>query len=270
MKRTGHTITYSFIAGLCLLGAVSCSSTSSSKEIVVGISTGFNESAASMSLNDTYTESIRKAGGIPVMLPLVKDSLFCERLLSNIDALILSGGEDVDPLRYGRDTIPECGYINGPRDTSDLMLGRCAIRHGIPILAICRGEQVMNVALGGTLIQDIPTEVDNHIAHSQSLPRTEPTHTIFMEGESVLKTILEGVDSIGVNSFHHQSVDDIAPGLTVTARASDGVVEAYEGFPRYDIIGVQFHPEGFAKNNDKTFLAVFSNLIERAKKANRK
>lgn len=270
MKRTRHFIKNTFIAGLCLLGAVSCNNCNKSTDIVVGISTGFNESAASMSLNDTYTESVRKAGGIPVMLPLVKDSLLCERILSNIDALILSGGEDVDPLRYGRDTIPECGYINGPRDTSDLMLGRCAIRRGIPILAICRGEQVMNVALGGTLIQDIPTEVENYIAHSQSLPRTEPSHTMYFEGESVLKNLLGGVDSIGVNSFHHQAVDDIAPGLTVTARSLDGVVEAYEGFPKYDIIGVQFHPEGFAKNDDKTFLNIFNNLLDRARSAKRK
>jgi len=270
MKRSRQLISLTIIAGLCLIGAVSCNNCSKSEEIVVGISTGFNEKGASMSLNDTYTESVRKAGGIPVMLPLVKDSLFCERLLSGIDALILSGGEDVDPLRYGRDTLPECGYINGPRDTSDLMLGRCAIRHGIPILAICRGEQVMNVALGGTLIQDIPTEVENFIAHSQSLPRTEPSHTIYFEGESVFRTILGGVDSIGVNSFHHQAVDEIAPGLTVTARSSDGVVESYEGFPKYDIIGVQFHPEGFAKNNDERFIAVFRNLLERAQKAKRK
>ena len=241
---------------------------------LIGISCG--RDAARTSLKTTYIDAVRLAGGIPVLIPLLRDSVAMDALVRRLDGVILSGGEDIDPLYFGEAHLPGLGEVNAPRDTADVLLIRIALRQGKPLLGICRGEQVLNVVLGGTLYQDIPSQIpSSKLKHRQAEPSTVATQTISIEPGSRLAGIL-GLTEIRVNSHHHQAAKDLAPGLVVTARATDGVVEAYEGLhnasdpygkPLEDrILAVQFHPEAFAQAGDPTFLKIFQDLVARARK----
>ena len=239
---------------------------------LIGISCGGSETMTT--LKTTYSDAVRLAGGIPVLVPVVRDSAVIDALVRKLDGVILSGGEDIDPLYFGEEHLPELGTVNAPRDTFDVLLIRIALRQEKPLLGICRGEQVLNVVLGGTLYQDIPSQIpSSQLHHRQEEPSTVATQTITIEPGSRLAGIL-GVTEIGVNSHHHQAVKDLAPGLVVTARAADGVVEAYEGIPtaldpygkplQDRILAVQFHPEAFTQAGDPTFLKIFQDLVARA------
>ena len=248
---------------------------------LIGISCGGSETMTT--LKKTYSDAVRMAGGIPVLIPILQDSVVMEALVSHLDGVILSGGEDIDPRYFGEEHLPELGTVNAPRDTFDVLLIRTALRQRKPLLAICRGEQVLNVALGGSLYQDIPSQIpSSELKHRQDEPATVATQTIAIAEGSRLQRIV-GVDSLAVNSHHHQAVKDLAPGLVITARTSDGVVEAYESLPGWDftegslwsssilfgqqgqlILAVQFHPEAFAQEGNPTFLKFFQDLVDRA------
>lgn len=241
---------------------------------LIGISCGGD--AVRASLKTTYIDAVRLAGGIPVLIPLLRDSVAMDALVRRLDAVILSGGEDIDPLYFGEEHLPGLGEVNAPRDTADVLLIQIALRQGKPLLGICRGEQVLNVVLGGTLYQDIPSQIPaSQLHHRQTEPSTVATQTITIERRSRLAQIL-GTTQIGVNSHHHQAVKDVAPGLVVTARTEDGVVEAYESIPTAPdpygkplgdrILATQFHPESFAQAGDRTFLKIFRDLVTRARK----
>ena len=162
--------------------------------------------------------------------------------LSKVEAIVFTGGADIDPAYYGETIIPEAGVeIEAERDTSDVLLMKEALRKGLPILAICRGEQILNVVLGGSLYQDIPLQTGTAIKHRQEAPSTEPSHKIGVEKNSLLYRLF-GPDSLAVNSFHHQAVKQPAPGVRVTAWAADGITEAYETEDGL-VTAVQFHPE---------------------------
>ena len=242
---------------------------------LIGISCGGSETMTT--LKTTYSDAVRLAGGIPVLIPVLRDSVTVSELVRHLDGIILSGGEDIDPLYYGEEHLPELGTVNAPRDTFDVLLIRTALRQEKPLLAICRGEQVLNVVLGGTLWQDIPSQIPaSDLNHRQTEPATTATQTILIEPGSRLAGIL-GTTQIGVNSHHHQAVKDLAPGLVITARAEDGVVEAYESIPSAPdpygkpfgerILAVQFHPEAFTQAGDPTFLKIFQDLVRRTKTA---
>lgn len=241
---------------LALLAAVSCSD---ARKPLVGITSGW--SGERITVKDTYVISVREAGGIPVLLPPVRTEAEAKELLRSVRALVVTGGEDIDPARYGEGVLNESVEVNARRDTSDFLLVGAALRTGKPVLAICRGEQLMNVALGGTLYQDLPVQAPGPVAHRQDAPASEPTHVIYIEKKSRLHS-LTGVDSAMVNSFHHQAVKDSAPGTKVVARAADGVVE---GFEKGNMICVQFHPEALVKAGDRTFLPLFEDLVRRAR-----
>ena len=251
---------------------------------LIGISCG--GSATMTTLKTTYSDAVRLAGGVPVLIPILRDSATVSRLVSHLDGVILSGGEDIDPLYYGEGHLPELGEINAPRDTFDVLLIRTALRQEKPILAICRGEQVLNVALGGTLWQDIPSQIPSSaLHHRQKEPSTVATQTVTIDPASRLAGIL-GATRLDVNSHHHQAVKDLAPGLVVTARSEDGVIEAYESLPDLNvdkilssgtpvgadrfreqgawILAVQFHPETFTQAGNPTFLKIFQDLVRRA------
>lgn len=250
---------------------------------LIGISCGGSETMTT--LKTTYSDAVRLAGGIPVLIPVLRDSVVISELVRHLDGVILSGGEDIDPQYYGEEPIPELGTVNAPRDTFDVLLIRTALRQYKPILAICRGEQVLNVALGGSLYQDIPSQIPaSELKHRQDEPATVATQTIVIAEGSRLRQIV-GVDSLAVNSHHHQAVKDLAPGLVITARTSDGIVEAYESLPGWDftdgsiwtsstrfgqqgqlILAVQFHPEAFAQAGDPLFLKIFQDLVSRARR----
>ena len=219
---------------------------------VIGISSGRSESGAA-TLSANYTDAVFRSGGIPVILPTVADEASAEALLKTVDGVIFSGGPDLDPSYYGETVWNETVEIDSLRDISDLMLMRAALASGKPIMAICRGEQLMNVVLGGTLIQDIPTQVDTLVKHSSAW------HRIGVVKGSVLYRLFE-TDSLTVNSTHHQAVKAPAPGIRVTAYADDGIIEAYEYGDQ--VIAFQFHPEGMAREND-AWLAPFRYFIQK-------
>jgi gamma-glutamyl-gamma-aminobutyrate hydrolase PuuD len=220
---------------------------------LIGISCGRSDSGAS-TLNATYTEAVARAGGIPVIFPTVADSALAATLVRRVDGVIFSGGPDVDPSHYGESFWNETVEVDTLRDASDLLLARAALAARKPVMGICRGEQLLNVVLGGSLYQDIPTQVDTLVAHSGA------RHRIGVEKGSVLYQLF-GQDSLTVNSFHHQAVKDVAPGIRVTAYAPNGIVEAYEYGDR--LIAFQFHPEALARSDD-AWLAPFRYFVKMA------
>ncbi|HOO42293.1 MAG TPA: gamma-glutamyl-gamma-aminobutyrate hydrolase family protein [Bacteroidales bacterium] len=236
------------------------------KAPVIGLSATYE--TGQNNVPNTYIISVRKAGGIPVILPVTDDPEIIAGMVASIDGLILTGGEDVDPLRwYGEEPLPAMGGIVPVRDFFDIHLARKAVEAGIPVLGICRGEQILNVAFGGTLYQDIPSQVDSKtpVKHRQNAPREYGTHTITVNTGTtlygILKDILEEGNTYRVNSYHHQAVKDVAPGFVVSAFARDGVVEAIEMKDNPHVLGVQFHPEGPVSQGDDTLLPLFRYLV---------
>ena len=222
---------------------------------VIGISCGRSESGAA-TLSANYTNAVFRSGGIPLIFPTVVDSAMASILIHSVDGIIFSGGPDLDPSYYGETVWNETVEVDTLRDVSDLLLMRAALASGKPVMAICRGEQLMNVVLGGTLVQDIPTQVDTMVKHSGGA-----LHRIGVEKGSVLYELF-GQDSLTVNSTHHQAVKEPAPGIRVTARADDGIIEAYEYGDQ--VIAFQFHPEGMARTDD-AWLAPFKYFIRKVK-----
>lgn len=255
-----HTIaTIIFIiAALC-----SCSSQVPEKSPVIGIAPAVSEKGNS-SANASYIDAVTKAGGIPIILPPAKTMEQASMMASLVDGMVFPGGEDVNPQWYGEETQPYCGGITDKRDTSDIYYIRAAVAAAKPILGICRGLQVINVALGGSLYQDIPSQVDEPLEHRQTAPRDSATQFAVIDRTSHLGTLL-GVDSVGINSFHHQAVKELADGLKITARACDGIVEAIEGCSGPSILAVQFHPEAFIACGDTQFLPIFSDFVSRCR-----
>ena len=224
---------------------------------IIGISCNATGSAANIS----YIEAVELAGGIPLIIPRIDEGTDLEKVVSHIDGLLVIGGEDIDPAIYGEEAIPEMGEIVAWRDEYDIAVVSKAYQAGIPILGICRGIQVINVAFGGTLYQDLPAQFEGLTeVHSQKEPSSQGTHRIVVEKGTELAYILpEG--ELKVNSFHHQAVKDVAPGFIVAARSPEGVVEAIEYIDEtHNIMGVQFHPEKMVGTSD-TFLPIFTRFI---------
>ena len=213
---------------------------------LIGISTGYSASENTASVRYTYVDAVINAGGIPVLIPLAKDSLTAAEAIERIDGLILSGGEDVHPFFYGE-------------------LLQSAAKLGKAVLSICRGEQLTNVTFGGTLYQDIPSQYPNRpaVQHNQRFGGAEPVHHVNVVKGSHLYEIMQQ-KQLAVNSFHHQAIKDVAPDFKVVATASDGVVEAIEGFPKYNVLGVQWHPEYLAQQGEKQWVRLFEDLVQRA------
>ena len=232
---------------LALVALAACSR----RAPLIGISCGRSASGAA-TLSANYTDAVFRSGGIPVIFPTVSDEASARALLKSVDGVIFSGGPDLDPSYYGEAVWNETVEVDTLRDVSDLLLMRTALDLGKPMMAICRGEQLMNVVLGGSLYQDLPTQYDTIVVHGGGT-----THRIGVEKGSVLAKLF-GEDSLTVNSFHHQAVKDVAPGVHVTARAADGIVEAYEYGK--SVIAFQFHPEGMARTDD-AWLAPFRYFV---------
>lgn len=231
---------------------------------IIGISSSWGEgSSASVSL--TYVESVIRAGGIPLVIPIIHDNEMLKLILDKVDAVIMTGGEDIDPLKwYGEEPVNAMGGIAPERDSFDIALIRLVVERNMPVLGICRGHQIMNVAFGGTLYQDIPSQkAGSNLKHNQRAPGNYGTHSIKIIKGSQLNLQI-GIDSVAVNSFHHQAVKEIAPGFIATAVASDGIIEAIEKQGSTSVFGVQFHPEAFTASGIDTFLGIFKHLINEA------
>ncbi len=233
---------------------------------VIGISSTMGD-GSSTSAPLTYVNAVIRAGGVPVVIPVTDDKELLSTILERVDAVIMTGGEDIDPLKwYGEQPIPQLGEVAPKRDAFDIALIRLAVAKGLPLLGICRGEQLLNVAFGGTLYQDLPSQYKGYsVNHRQKAPGQYGTHSVYIEKGSLLYKLV-GLDSVAVNTFHHQAVKDLAPGFRVTARSKDGVVEAIEKVGSTRVYGVQFHPEIFTSNGIDTFIGIFRNLVEEAAK----
>lgn len=248
-----------FIITLALLSASICES-ASAKSPIIGISASEKSPASAPS---TYINSVRRAGGVPLVIPMTTDKEQLEAVLATVDGIIMTGGEDIDPLKYyGEEPVRAQGEIVPYRDEFDCMLIKMAVEKGLPLLGICRGEQLLNVVFGGTLYQDIPSQAKgSYIKHRQQAPSSYGTHTIKIENGTVLNKVLKSDKAI-VNSFHHQAVKDVAPGFKVMATSADGIVEAIQKDEK--VFGLQFHPEGFVSSGDDTFLPIFQYFVEKA------
>jgi len=195
-------------------------------------------------LGRDYSEAVEAAGGLPIHISLIPKAEYIESVVAQLDGILLPGSDsDVDPLRYGQQPHPQLGTVQTIKDETDLLVIAAAERRQIPIFAICFGMQVLNVSRGGTLIQDINSQVPNAIKHEQGAPRDRPSHHIRLSENTRLSNIGGAVDAL-VNSHHHQAIESVGGNLVATAWSTDGVVEALED-PRPDqfIVGVQWHPE---------------------------
>jgi putative glutamine amidotransferase len=216
---------------------------------VVGITLGDGERPGVHTMRADYVRSVEQAGAVPVLLATLP-AQDAPLVLDRLDGVLLSGGPDVDPELYDRAPHPKLGRVNRRRDDFELALVREAVRRDLPLLAICRGQQVLNVAMGGTLLQDIPSELRGAVDHDPAGERWRRSHGVEVLAQTRLQAIL-GRESASVNSFHHQAVDRVGAGLVVSARCpDDGLVEGLEAPGSRFVLSVQWHPESFWNQPD--------------------
>jgi putative glutamine amidotransferase len=219
-------------------------------------------------MGQRYIEALRATGAAPILLPLLTHDPDAMRdIFDRLDGVFLTGGVDVDPSRYGENKHPLCGTTDPDRDAIELMLLKHAMDHHLPVLAVCRGIQILNVACGGTLYQDVSAQVPAAMKHDYfptpaNPSRTYLAHDITVTPGSLLADIL-GETVVSVNSMHHQAIKDLAAGLKPTAFAPDGIIEAVEGTNGQYLIAVQWHPEELA-DSQPGMRRLFSSFVEAA------
>ncbi len=231
------------------------------KKPVIGVSavTAFNDRLYAQRV--TYPQAIWAAGGEALLLPCNTDTSNVERIVNMLDGLLVPGGADIDPALYGEEKLPVCGATFRFEDDYDIALIKEAIRQGKPILATCRGMQILNVMFGGTMYQDIPSQIPSDVDHSFGQPE-ENYHDVTLEADSHLAKIL-GSTVVKANTSHHQAVKDPCSALRIVGRAPDGVVEAMENEDG-SIIGVQWHPERM--QDMEIYRELFRVFVEKCKK----
>ena len=196
-------------------------------------------------INDFYFDAVQKAGGVPVIIPSVTDEETIEEYARILDGVVFTGGHDVWPQRFGEEPVKQVVEITHERDQLELVLFHKSYGAGIPILGICRGLQLVNIALGGTLYQDIYSQVEGVGGHSFGYNPEEVYHSIQIEEGSIMKEIYNR-ETVHVNSEHHQAIKDLGRDLKVTSRAPDGIIESIESTNDKFVFAVQYHPEAIA------------------------
>ena len=220
---------------------------------IIGLTANYSDVDAT--IRSVYYRLLVKAGATPVIIPPVADKEVIVSTLDHIDGLVLTGGADYNPLWAGEEPSPELHHINAERDLAELLTTRLAYNRQIPMLGICRGIQTLAMALGGKVAQDVKTDVK----HSQDADKAEATHSVSLEKDSILASLYQS-EKLYVNSFHHQAVSDAGNLFRVTAKSSDGVIEAIESNEFKSILGVQWHPEWLGEDG----LPIFQWLADRA------
>ena len=223
---------------------------------VIGISLGYRGlETDKLQLKDDYLYAVKKAGGIPVLLTPLTDERNFGRLIEIIDGFLLSGGGDVDPRFFGKRPQPELGRIDPRRDNFELGFLAAVLENKLPVLALCRGIQVLNIECGGSVIQHLTTS----LKHFQEAPGYYGTHEVYLHKSGYLQKFFNSCQ-FRVNSFHHQAVGDTGEGLEVAARAADGTIEAIV-MPDYPFaVGLQWHPERML-NADPLQMSIFSHFV---------
>jgi putative glutamine amidotransferase len=231
---------------------------------IIAISATADASRIRLSLN--YARSLEGAGLVPLVVPPLTDPTHAGAILDSAGGLLLTGGEDVDPQLYGAASHPKLGEINRQRDATELALFEAARDRRMPVLAICRGIQILNVAHGGTLYQDLPSEHPSAVRHDQPRDANARTHDVTITPGSRLAAAT-GATAMAVNSYHHQAVNRVGAGLHVTAIAPDGVIEGVEvNDPSWWVLSVQWHPEDLttdARAWDRGIFRAFENEVAR-------
>lgn len=224
---------------------------------MIGITANYYIDDDNFAVREYYVHSVSGAGGIPFILPPIREEQILEEYLRICDGFVFSGGGDLDPYYFGQLPSAQLGEVNPRRDAFEIKLAQKVRSSGRAALGICRGCQIMNVAAGGTLVQHLETD----LCHMQKAPRDYPFHDIFIERDCQLARILK-CNQIRVNSFHHQAVEQAGKDISLCAYASDGTVEALEGRGDLFYLGVQWHPECMT---DKAAYRLFAALVEKSK-----
>jgi putative glutamine amidotransferase len=235
---------------------------------IIGVTVGRDRQRSGFwSVRREYAKAVEAAGGMPVLLPPASPA-DAASLLDRLDGVLLSGGEDVAPDLYGQDVHHTVTDVMPERDAFEIALSRAVLEEDRPLLAICRGQQVLNVATGGTLVQDIPSTLTGAVDHDPKRERWELAHQVRILPGSRLRRIL-GEDEVAVNSFHHQAVDAVGDGLVASAWAvGDEVVEGIEAPDRRFVVGVQWHPESFW-DRQPSFQPLFEAFVAAARDGGR-
>jgi putative glutamine amidotransferase len=215
-------------------------------------------------VNAAYVRSVAGAGGVPLILSQLMAPADVGVALQACDGLLLTGGEDVDPEHYREAPSPKLGTVDRERDQFELALFAAARERGLPVLGICRGIQLINVALGGTLYQDLPSERASEVNHDPKAARTGRTHHVRLAAGSRAASVI-GVDRLVPNSFHHQAIKQLAPGLVASGWADDGVIEAVESAEGPWLLAVQWHPEEMHADATAPELKLFRALVDEAR-----
>ena len=236
----------------------------SQKRPLIGVCGSHNVEALQLFVRENYLQSVIAAGGLPVLLPHTRDEALAAEMLDGLDGLLLSGGGDVDPARYGEEMIPACDEPDAQRDDFELLIGRLALDRGMPVFGICRGIQLLTVLMGGSLYQDIETQLGiERIRHQQEPPYESPVHSVRFIPDGLLAKIT-GAQEVRTNSMHHQAVKDAGPRLIVEGMSGDGVIEAVRAAHTDDVFAVQYHPEYMAAA-DEHAARLFRYLVQRSK-----
>jgi len=235
---------------------------------LIGVTTGSAPATANSperaQVNAAYIHAVQQAGGVPVLLPPHLRPTQLLDLLQMLHGLVLTGGGDVSPALYGEEAHTTTEFVSEQRDTLETACLRYALEQDLPLLCICRGMQLLNVAMGGSLVQDIPSLVPGAIAHRQTGSRAEPSHTVWLTQGSRTAEIL-GTATPMVNALHHQAIKELGRGLEAVGQAPDGVIEAVEMPGREAfLIAVQWHPEEMVGNSEEA-RRIFEGLVAAAK-----
>lgn len=215
-----------------------------------------------------YIDAVVQAGGVPVVLPPIADTATLRGMFDGVGGILLTGGVDIAPELYGEVAHPRLGRVHPERDVAETPLARWAVAEGKPILGICRGIQMLNVALGGSLYQDLEAQRGGPIDHEASFKHEcweRLDHGLRLSDDSTLAELL-GTTELEVNSLHHQAIKDLGDGLRVVGRAPDGVVEAVEGAGAGFVLGIQCHPEQLWQTADPRWRNVFRALVRAAER----
>ena len=237
--------------------------------IPIGVTCSYQEQHNRFRLNASYCRALEKSGGLPLVLATLKTG-YAADYLSMLRGLLLSGGGDVDPCYFGEEPLPGCGEITPQRDAMEIELVRLALEWDMPVFAVCRGIQVLNIACGGDIYQDLTRREGDCLQHWQKAADHHPTHSVVLVAGTGLSNIYCGMESIRVNTFHHQAVRRLGTGLEVAASSPDGIIEAVEMKGRSFVLGVQWHPESLSLAEKKGGQELFNAFLHAASRYKRK